>query len=125
MLRVLEGEALVEVLAVCIRWFGGTRLGTGGLVRAYTEGVQGAVAEARAQGLLEQVRAWSHGTLNVPAELAHLPYAVLGAFPDAEILGQESDASGIILRFRIAPGREAALEAAWQDRSRGGRVRWA
>ncbi len=28
-----------------------------GLVRAYTEGVQGAVAEARAQGLLEEVRA--------------------------------------------------------------------
>src|SRR5512145_1695976 len=47
MLRVLEGEGLTDLLAVCIRWFGGTKLGTGGLVRAYTEGLQGALAEAR------------------------------------------------------------------------------
>jgi len=124
MLRVLEGEALVDLLAVCIRWFGGTRLGTGGLVRAYTEGVQGAVAEARAQGLLEPVRAWRLGRFSVPADQAHLPYAVLGAFPEAEILGQDFGPEGILLRFRIAPGREAALAAAWQERSRGGRIHW-
>jgi len=124
MLRVLQGEALVDLLAVCIRWFGGTKLGTGGLVRAYTEGVQGAVAEARAQGLLEQVRAWRLGRFSVPAELAHLPYSVLGAFPEAEILGQAFGPEGLQLRFRLPPGQEAALAAAWQDRSRGGQVDW-
>jgi putative IMPACT (imprinted ancient) family translation regulator len=124
MLRVLEGEDLVQVLAVCIRWFGGTKLGTGGLVRAYTEGVQGAVAEARAQGLLSVVRVWRQGSLDVPAELAHLPFAVLGAFPEAEILGQDFGSSGASLRFRLPPDDAAALEAAWRDRSRGGRVRW-
>jgi len=124
MLRVLEGEDLVQLLAVCIRWFGGTKLGTGGLVRAYTEGVQGAVAEARAQGLLTEVRAWRRGSLAVPPELAHLPYAVLGAFPEAEILGQDFGPEGAILRFRMPPEGAAALAAAWQERSRGGRVRW-
>jgi len=124
MLRVLEGEDLVEVLAVCSRWFGGTKLGTGGLVRAYTEGVQGAVAEARAQGLLEPVRLWRQGSLAIDAGRAHLPYAVLGAFPEAEILGQAAGPAGTILRFRMPPGREAALETAWQERSRGGRVDW-
>ena len=124
MLRVLEGEGLVRLLAVCIRWFGGTKLGTGGLVRAYTEGVQGAVAEARAQGLLEPVRAWRLGRFSVPAELAHLPYSVLGAFPEAEILGQAFGPEGLQLRFRLPPGQEAALAAAWQDRSRGGQVDW-
>ena len=123
MLRVLEGEELVEVLAVVIRWFGGTRLGTGGLVRAYTLGVQGAVAEARAQGLLAEVRAWRLGAITVDPERAHLPFTVLGAFPDAEILGQ-AFAPAFTLRFRLPPGREAALEAAWQERSRGGRVDW-
>jgi putative IMPACT (imprinted ancient) family translation regulator len=124
MLRVLEGEALVQVLAVCIRWFGGTRLGTGGLVRAYTQAVQGAVAEARAQGLLEEVRTWRQGSLAVPPERAHLPYAVLGAFPEAEILGQDFGPEGTRLRFRLPPGSAAALETAWQERSRGGRVQW-
>ena len=123
MLRVLEGEALVDLLAVCIRWFGGTKLGTGGLVRAYTQGVQGAVAEARAQGLLAEVRVWRQGAITVSAELAHLPFNVLGAFPEAEILDQ-AFAAGFTLRFRLPPGQEAALEAAWQERSRGGRVDW-
>jgi putative IMPACT (imprinted ancient) family translation regulator len=124
MLRVLEGEDLVDTLAVCIRWFGGTRLGTGGLVRAYTGGVQGAVAEARAQGLLETVRVWRQGALCVAPELAHLPYALLGAFPEAEILGQDFIPEGAVLRFRLPPASAPALEAAWRERSRGGQVRW-
>ena len=124
MLRVLEGEALVDILAVGIRWFGGTKLGTGGLVRAYTEGVQGAVAAARAQNLLEPVRLWRLGAIDAPAELAHLPYAVLGAFPEVEILDQGFGAQGVTLNFRMTPGREPALETAWQERSRGGQVRW-
>jgi len=124
MLRVLEGEGLVQLLAVCIRWFGGTKLGTGGLVRAYTEGVQGAVAEARAQGLLTEVRVWRQGALCVAPELAHLPFALLGAFPEAEILGQDFAPEGAVLRFRLPPASAAALEAAWRERSRGGQVDW-
>ncbi len=42
MLAVLEGSGLREVVAVCTRYFGGIKLGTGGLVRAYS----GAVREA-------------------------------------------------------------------------------
>lgn len=35
MLDVLEGKGIVNALFVCVRYFGGTLLGTGGLVRAY------------------------------------------------------------------------------------------
>lgn len=42
MLRHLGGADLVDVVAVVTRWYGGTKLGTGGLVRAYG----GAVADA-------------------------------------------------------------------------------
>lgn len=124
MLRVLEGEGLTDILVVCIRWFGGTKLGTGGLVRAYTEGIQGAIAEARLQRLLEEVRVFRHGSMAVPAEQAHLPFATLGAFPEAEVLGQEFGPEGAVVRFRVPPGSETALETAWRERSRGGKIRW-
>ena len=34
-LNVLVGQSLRDTLIVVIRWYGGTKLGTGGLVRAY------------------------------------------------------------------------------------------
>ncbi len=124
MLRVLEGEDLTDLLAVCIRWFGGTKLGTGGLVRAYTEGLQGVLAEARRNGLLEEVRIFRRGAIAVPPGQAHLPFATLGAFPEVEVLGQDFDAEGAVVRFRVPPTRAAAVEAAWRERSRGGAIRW-
>ncbi len=42
-LAVLRGSGLGDVAVVITRYFGGTLLGTGGLVKAYTESTQGAV----------------------------------------------------------------------------------
>ena len=39
MLTALLHGGVGEVVAVCARWFGGTKLGTGGLARAYSSGV--------------------------------------------------------------------------------------
>ncbi len=39
MLEVLKNEGLTNVVAVVTRYFGGTLLGTGGLLRAYTQAV--------------------------------------------------------------------------------------
>jgi putative IMPACT (imprinted ancient) family translation regulator len=124
MLKVLEGECITDALAVCIRWYGGTKLGTGGLVRAYTEGVQGALAEATALGLLEAIRILRRGSIEVPAEQGHLPFAVLGAFPEAEIVEQVFSGATARTIFRLPPERAAALESAWRERSRGGAVTW-
>ncbi|GGK78027.1 IMPACT family protein [Ornithinimicrobium pekingense] len=46
MLQVLTSSGLTDVIAVVTRWFGGTLLGTGGLVRAYSDAVRAAVEEA-------------------------------------------------------------------------------
>ena len=46
MLEVLTGANLQGVVAVVTRYFGGTLLGTGGLVRAYTAAVQEGLAHA-------------------------------------------------------------------------------
>ena len=40
MLEVLTGQELHNVVAVVTRYFGGTLLGTGGLIRAYTKSTQ-------------------------------------------------------------------------------------
>lgn len=46
MLEVLRGSGLVDVAAVVVRYFGGVKLGTGGLVRAYSDAVRGALEDA-------------------------------------------------------------------------------
>lgn len=45
MLNVLENKKLNNVLAVVIRYFGGIKLGAGGLVRAYTNSVSEGLKE--------------------------------------------------------------------------------
>lgn len=47
MLEVLKKEDMRNVLVIVTRYFGGTKLGAGGLVRAYTEGVVKALDEAK------------------------------------------------------------------------------
>ncbi len=49
-LEVLRGEGLKDVCCVVTRYFGGTLLGPGGLVRAYTNATKAAVEEAHAAG---------------------------------------------------------------------------
>lgn len=46
MLIALQQAHLVDVAAIVIRYFGGVKLGAGGLVRAYTAGVEQAVGAA-------------------------------------------------------------------------------
>ena len=47
MLDVLLGEEIHNVAVVVTRYFGGTLLGTGGLVRAYSKSVQAGLKESR------------------------------------------------------------------------------
>ncbi len=44
MLAVLQGSGIGDVAVVVTRYFGGTKLGTGGLVRAYSEAVKEVLA---------------------------------------------------------------------------------
>ena len=68
-LEVLRGAGLADVCCVVTRYFGGTLLGPGGLVRAYTAATQEAVAAALAAGDIVEM------TLVTPVTV-QLPYAL-------------------------------------------------
>ncbi len=53
---ILEKEDLINVLAVVIRYFGGIKLGTGGLIRAYSHGIQSILQSASMMPLTNGLR---------------------------------------------------------------------
>lgn len=67
MLKVLTESGLTNVTCVVTRYFGGTKLGTGGLVRAYSEAVQQVLKKAQTVRLITQ-----------PSYQLHLPIGEAG-----------------------------------------------
>lgn len=58
MLDVLTASGLTDVAAVVVRYFGGVKLGTGGLVRAYSDAVSECLGSVpRARRVLREIRA--------------------------------------------------------------------
>lgn len=68
-LEVLHGAGLADVCCVVTRYFGGTLLGPGGLVRAYTAATQAAVEEARRQGAIVEMTLVTRVTAQIPYAL--------------------------------------------------------
>lgn len=51
-LAVLKGSGITNFMITVARWFGGTKLGTGGLVHAYTEAAQAALIDVETVELI-------------------------------------------------------------------------
>lgn len=60
MLEVLRHQELDGVLATVVRYFGGTKLGAGGLVRAYTDAIAQALQQAERIPVVRQRRLCCH-----------------------------------------------------------------
>jgi uncharacterized YigZ family protein len=107
-LAVLRGSELGDVAVVVTRYFGGTKLGTGGLVRAYTQAAQEVVSVVpRAEKVM------AHTALLV------IPYAmlerirILAETENGEILSEDFAADiTVMLRFQVDdfPAFEAKLQ---------------
>lgn len=54
MLDVLKGRGVTNILVTVTRWFGGTLLGTGGLVHAYGDGVKDVLEATAFEELIEK-----------------------------------------------------------------------
>ena len=128
-LEVLRGVGLADVSVVVTRYFGGTLLGPGGLVRAYTAAVQAAVENARETGALAEM------TLVTPV-VAQIPYSayerVLRMVEDAG--GKVTDslfAEDVQLTLAFRTGEEDAFVdaliefAAGEELARAGEPRFA
>lgn len=103
MLEVLRGAEVSDVVAVVTRWFGGTLLGAGGLVRAYSDAVRAGLAAA---GTLRRELLREY-TLTVPHHLAGRLETDLRAAGVA-VLGQEY-AAAVLLRLAGPPADEPRL----------------
>ena len=115
-LREVEAAGVHDVCVVVARWFGGTKLGTGGLARAY-----GGAARA----LLE--RAPTHAVrVTQPARLrfAYPDTALVEAvLRDHALTPQAADyAADVTLTLAVPPEQLDAVERALSEAS-GGRIR--
>lgn len=103
MLEVLRGHGVSDVVAVVTRWFGGTLLGAGGLVRAYGDAVRAGLdaAGTRRRNLLrEHLLDLDHVDAGrVEGELRHRGVAVLDS----------SYGAAVTLRLAVPPDREEWL----------------
>ncbi len=104
-LRGWRGEGLSDVVAVVTRWFGGTLLGAGGLVRAYGDAVRAGLEAAgtrRRVLLSEQLLEVGHADAGrVETELRQRGIAVL----------EVGYAATVTLRLGVAPEDEPRLHA--------------
>lgn len=117
MLEVLRHQDLEGVLATVVRYFGGVKLGAGGLVRAYTDSV--------AQALLQAQKV----TLQRMAILqCSLPYAMEGWMRrELEMAGSEllqvQHQTNVHMQWRLPESQSTSLVARINDGGQG-RIDW-
>ena len=101
MLEVLRHRDVTDVVAVVTRWFGGVKLGAGGLVRAYGSAVSAALDEAT---WVDRVPLTSL-TLDVPHADAGRVLASLHTWADAHgaVLDEPKYGAAATLGLRVAP----------------------
>lgn len=112
-LAVLRGSDIGDIAIVVTRYFGGTKLGTGGLTRAYSEAARTVLAELP----LERKIAWSKLAADMPYSLYELVSRLLPTY-EAVVEDQEFGAL-VTLYFRVPTAHADALSAAIVELSSG------
>lgn len=113
MLQVLLHCGVGELCVVVTRWFGGVKLGTGGLVRAYQDSVRQVLAA------LPQEERVPRLTLDVRVDFAHLD-RLHRLLPDFEArLSAEHYDTAAVLTISLPQSCEAAFREALAGRTDG------
>ncbi len=118
-LEVLKGSGLTDVLVTIVRYFGGTKLGTGGLVQAYTAAVQETL---RGLATKEKV-ALCEARVAFPYPLFER-FKLLLEEHEGEVVGEEFGAE-VALQIRVPERCTEALDTRLADLSAGRvKARW-
>lgn len=116
MLRVLRHQHLEGVLATVVRYFGGVKLGAGGLVRAYTDAVAQALLDARKVELLAMCRLRCcfpyalEGLVRRELELAGVIGARFGHAEHVEVIWEMPETSAPALMERLGEAGQGVLK---------------
>ena len=113
-LAAIEGQGFDRVAVVVTRWYGGIKLGAGGLVRAYG----GAAAQCLRTAPRLPIVALAEATVAFDFEHTGAVHAVLAAH-GAEKLSEQFAAQGARLRIRVPEDTLPALRAQLRDATRG------
>lgn len=117
-LAAIDGQGLDQVVAVVTRWFGGIKLGAGGLVRAYGGSAAECLRVAPRRILVAHVTV----ELDYPFEDTGTVHAALSAHA-AEKLDERFGAHGAQLRLRLPAAELPPLKVRLRDATRD-RVRF-
>jgi uncharacterized YigZ family protein len=113
LLAVLQGSGLGDIALVVTRYFGGTKLGTGGLVRAYTD-----TAKAALGALPRAEKVPTHTVLTaVPYPLLERARLLIQQH-DGRVL-EEAFAADITITAQFAVARFPAFQDALRELSHG------
>ncbi|KGQ70459.1 IMPACT family protein [Chelonobacter oris] len=113
MLNSLLGSGIGEISAVVVRYYGGIQLGTGGLVRAYGNGVQQALKQLATKEKIER----QDFALHCKYEQLNLVQQLIRQY-DIEIRSQQFDQT-IVLQLGISEEQLTAFRRLLNDRSGG------
>jgi uncharacterized YigZ family protein len=113
-LAAIEGQGLDRVVAVVTRWYGGIKLGAGGLVRAYG----GSAAECLRRAARRPLTEWIDLELCCGFEHLGAVHALLTQH-GASKRDESFEAAGLRLWLRVPLQAQAALRRALQDATRG------
>lgn len=115
MLEVLLKRDLDRVVTVCVRYFGGTKLGAGGLVRAYGGTVSKALDSAGSTVVHETVQVRIHA----PFSQVDAVHRLLDAWPGLDKGEPAYDAAGVRITVVVRADRLDSLRARLADASAG------
>lgn len=116
MLEVLQRRGLDRVVGVVTRTYGGTKLGAGGLVRAYG----GTFAKALDLAGSEEVRPRTRLALHLPFACMDAAHRLLDAWPGLEKSAPDFDGEGMRLRLELPREGVEPLKTRLAELSRGG-----
>jgi uncharacterized YigZ family protein len=113
MLTTLQHSGLGDTAVVVTRYFGGIKLGKGGMVKAYTAAVQTALKKLpRAQRI-----AWAHLAISFDYNLLTLLQQRLPAFEAEEL--ESNYADKVSLKLRLPQEQQSAFEKMFTDLTAG------